>query len=256
MAGAGPRDSVPSAPVNDTLGIALFIAVAVIAVIGMIMAHRAARERCEALRALAGERGLAFEPGRQPPDSPHRLFDEFKRGHSRAVLNTMRGELELFGRPCACILGDFEYKVTSGSGKDRRTSTYRFSYTLLRIPWAIPTLALRRENVLDKVAGALGFDDIDFESEEFSRRFHVKCKDKKFAYDVIHPRMMEFLLSADVPELDFSGPWCCITRGSGRWAPQAFRDTLAFAGRYFGQWPDHLVAELETRVAAAGMTPS
>lgn len=37
-------------------------------------------------------------------------------------------------------------------------------------------------------------DDIDFESVEFNRRFYVRSSDRKWAYDIIHPRMMEFLL--------------------------------------------------------------
>ena len=48
-------------------------------------------------------------------------------------------------------------------------------------------------------------DDIDFESAEFSTKFYVKNVDKKYAYDLIHPRMMEFLLrnpdlTADIGE--------------------------------------------------------
>lgn len=39
-------------------------------------------------------------------------------------------------------------------------------------------------------------DDIDFESAEFSARFHVSSDDRKWAYDVIHARMMEFMLTA------------------------------------------------------------
>jgi len=44
-----------------------------------------------------------------------------------------------------------------------------------------------------------GFDDIDFESAEFSRQFHVTAADKRWAYDIIHQRMMEYLMAA--PEL-------------------------------------------------------
>jgi hypothetical protein len=41
---------------------------------------------------------------------------------------------------------------------------------------------------------ALGAKDIDFESVEFSNAFVVESKDKKFAYDICHARMMDFLL--------------------------------------------------------------
>jgi hypothetical protein len=41
----------------------------------------------------------------------------------------------------------------------------------------------------------LGYDDIDFESVEFSKAFTVRSKDKKFAYDICHPRMMDYMLN-------------------------------------------------------------
>ena len=59
----------------------------------------------------------------------------------------------------------------------------------------VPDLLIRPEGFFDKVAGAFGFDDIDFESEEFSRAFFVKSSDKRFAYDVLHPRMLELLMA-------------------------------------------------------------
>ncbi len=36
--------------------------------------------------------------------------------------------------------------------------------------------------------------DIDFESAKFSKRYFVRADDKQFAYEVITPQMMEFLL--------------------------------------------------------------
>jgi hypothetical protein len=239
--------------VDEAFPILVFVLFAMVAGVAVYFGHKAAQQRREELWTLANDLGFAFEPSKGPPEPPHALFDEFKRGHSRAVVNTMRGDLELFSRPCPCILGDFEYKVTSGSGKNRRTTTSRFSYVLVRLPWAIPGLTLRRENVLDKIAGAIGFDDIDFESEDFSRRFHVKCPDKKFAYDVVHPRMMEFLLGSDAPALEFAGAWCLLSDGARRWDPAGFRATTEFARGFFSHWPEHLVAELETRRQDSGM---
>jgi hypothetical protein len=237
----------------DELGpILLIIIVGAAALTIAFVAHRAAEKRRQEMWSLARELGLDFHPGREHPWGEHSLFGCFKRGHSNRAKNTMRGEIELFGRPCPCLLGDFEYKVTRQSGKSRSTTTYRFSYAMFRVPWPVPSLTIRREHVLDKIAGALGFDDINFESEAFSRRFHVKCADKRFAYDVIHPRMMEFLLARPPQPLEFAGSWCIITNGSSRWTPGQFRDAAGFAGEFFGHWPEHLVRDLDAR-RGAGM---
>ena len=71
------------------------------------------------------------------------------------------------------------------------------------------TSVLLREGVgkiktlLDKVSEFVGFDDIDFESAEFSRKFYVKSHDKRWAYDIIHPLMMEYLLAMPVFTIQF-----------------------------------------------------
>ena len=48
--------------------------------------------------------------------------------------------------------------------------------------------------MLTRLADALSFHDIQFESEDFNRMFNVKSPDKKFANDFIDARMMQFLL--------------------------------------------------------------
>ena len=40
-----------------------------------------------------------------------------------------------------------------------------------------------------------GYQDIEFESAEFSKAFCVRSPDKKFAYDVCNTKMMEYLLA-------------------------------------------------------------
>ena len=87
--------------------------------------------------------------------------------------------VEIDGRPYPVKMGDFNYKVTRSTGKGSNTTTYRLSYLILHLPFALtPDLLIRREGVFDKIAGAIGFDDIDFESAEFSRRFYVKSSDR------------------------------------------------------------------------------
>lgn len=52
-----------------------------------------------------------------------------------------------------------------------------------------------REGIFSKIAQAVGYDDIDFESHEFSRKYCVRSRNKKFAYDICNPRMIEYLLA-------------------------------------------------------------
>ncbi len=227
----------------------IVIGVVIVAVIGgAILAHLAAKKRREELQALASELGMRFEPRHDGShDDEYAHFEIFRRGHSRSAYNTLYGSLEIDGRRYTAKAGDFRYKRTSGSGKNRRTSTYHFSYLILHLPWhGIPDLLIRPEGMFDKLAGAFGFDDIDFESEEFSRKFHVKSPDRRFAFDVCHTGMMEFLLQAGGPTIDIEHGRCCTSDGSRRWSPQQFRAHIGFLRRFFSLWPEHLVAQIES----------
>ena len=225
----------------------LLVVVLAVAVAAIAFAAAQAQKRRDALAALARKLGWQFSPGYDPYHSQRfGQFTIFRRGHGRRAYNTMHGEIQIAGRVFEGRMGDFMYKVTRHSGKSRSTQTYRFSYLLLRPPLpALPELRVRPEGILDKIAGAVGFDDIDFESEEFSRRFHVKSSDKRFAYDVLHPRMMEFLLRSSAFVIELDGGWCCLSDGRTRWQPEAFEQNLAWLGRFFEQWPDYLLEQLE-----------
>jgi hypothetical protein len=233
---------------DRALFILVFCALAALVVIGVIYGHLGEKKRREALAALASNLGWSFDPSKDPThDERYSQFEVFRRGHSRAAYNTLGGSLTIDGRTFGATAGDFTYKVTSSNGKTTTTTTYNFSYLIVRPPFPrTPDLLLRREGFLDKLKGVLGFDDIDFESAEFSRRFYVKSTDKRFAYDVIHPRMMEFLLESEPPVVDLERGACCVTDGSRRWEAEHFRQRIAWAERFFDLWPDHLTRKLDT----------
>lgn len=218
-----------------------------IAIVVGVFARRAALERMRRLQAFAGEIGFSFDPsnhGDWHSRWPH--FECFQRGHSRRAYNLMSGPLPDGERGERCILGEYLFKETQGSGKNRRTVTYRFGFAIVITPWRdMPDVLVRKEHFLDKLAGFLGFDDIDFESAEFSRNFMVKSKDKRFAYDLIDPRMMEFLLSEPSPMVDIGDSSLCLWFGHDRTLePEQFRSLLGWTRRFLQRWPRVVVARL------------
>ncbi len=221
-----------------------------IALVGVVIyfGYLAQKKRREEMAALAAQLGWRFHPTKdRSHDDEYSHFEIFRRGHSRCAFNTLTGELTIDERNYPAKMGDFVYKITTSTGKSTQTRTYRFSYLILHLPFGnVPDLLIRREGMFDKLAGAFGFDDIDFESAEFSKRFHVKSPDKKFAYDVIHPRMMEFLLESETHTVDIELRRCCLSNGRSRWSPQEFHATLRWVADFFDLWPDHLTAKLET----------
>jgi hypothetical protein len=230
--------------------ILIVLAVAGLVIAAAVAEHRASRRRQQALAELAGELGLRLDAGRDTShDDRYGTFEIFRRGHSRAAYNTLSGETALAGRPHRVVMGDFTYKVTSSNGKTTTTTTYRFSYLILHLPLPnVPDLLIRPEHLFDKLGSALGFDDIDFESAEFSRKFFVKSADKRFAYDVVTPAMMEFLLARrDAGAIDIERGMLALSDGTRRWTPEQFRERLAFADGFLGLWPEHVTRDLRSR---------
>lgn len=230
----------------------VLLIIVVIIVVGFVLyyAYLLEKKRREEMAVLAAELGWSFDPSKdRSHDDEYAHFEIFRRGHSRAAYNTLSGQLTVDDRTYPAKMGDFTYKVTSHTGKSTSTRTYRFSYLILQLPFVnVPNLLIRHEGMFDKLAGAFGFDDIDFESVEFSKSFHVKSPDKKFAYDVIDPRMMEFLLAEKSPTIDIEYGRCCLSDGRHKWSPMEFKATLNWAGRFFDQWPDHVTASLEKQM--------
>ncbi len=102
---------------------------------------------------------------------------------------------------------DYHYETHSTDSKgNRQTHHHYFSFFILLLPMSFPELKITREGLLSKIAQALGYDDIDFESAEFSRAFCVRSKDRKFAYDVCNAQMMEYLLANRDLSIEIEGP--------------------------------------------------
>jgi len=213
-------------------------------------ALRLEAKRREALFLLAESLGLTYRGG---PDASFDTFHThapFQIGRHRRARSLMEGETAIGDERYPVILGDYEYTVREG----KRNETRRFSFALFRLPWpAVPDLAIRYEHLGDKILGAIGFDDIDFESEEFSRRFFVKSPDKRFAYAVVHPQMMEFLLDGQTPKILLHHGECLVyVTERKRWAPEEFRRHFAWGRDFLGRWPGHLRRELAERHAPGG----
>ena len=90
---------------------------------------------------------------------------------------------------------EYSYKEYRDSGNERRTVTYRNTVVALGTPAARPTLELSREGFGRKLLGLVGVRDLQLESEQFNKTFHIRAENDRFAYDVLHPRTMEWMLA-------------------------------------------------------------
>ena len=171
--------------------IVLLIGAAVVAAIAL--SGWQAKKRREAFAAVGSALGLRFDPGKNHSvDELYHFLDKLGQGSNRYAFNRLSGDYE--GHAVEAF--DYHYETYSNKPKGGRTTHHHhFSFFLLRVEDSYPELTITAENVFSKVGQFLGFDDIDFESAEFSNAFCVRSSDKKFAYDIVHPRVMEYLLA-------------------------------------------------------------
>lgn len=92
--------------------------------------------------------------------------------------------------------------VTSTDNKGRtqtRTVIDHHDETVAAVwlPFALPLLS---------IDGGRGGERVRFESEEFNDRFAVRAANPRLAYDLIHPRTMEFLMAVRPPGVRIEGP--------------------------------------------------
>jgi hypothetical protein len=199
-------------------GIAL---VALIAYLGWMFEKR----RRERLQAFAAQHGWTYQ---QRDDSLLGTYrgEPFGSGEDRKCKYVLRGTYR--GRPSTVF--EFEYVTyTTDSEGRRQRHVHHNMVGLLGLPRVLPWVQVTREGIMHKIGHALGFDDIELESEDFNRRFRVRAEDRKLAYDVLHPRMMELLLHADGPAWRMeNGAILCWT--GGRLDLAGIEPMLDFAG--------------------------
>jgi len=218
-----------------TEGFAIVVAILIIAAVLGLAAYQAHLRR-KMWEEIAQRYGFRFHHG-----DPKRIlrsepgFSLFDQGHSKKVERTLEGTWK--GRPLLV----FDYRYRTGSGKNQQTHTLTAVMAWLPLR-AAAHLKIRPEHFGDWLVSAFGFEDIDFEYGEFNRRFHVTCDDKRFAYDICHSGMIEFLMTddghcwelLDDRLLFYSRQWKTFD-------PQEFERALALLDGFLERLPGYLV---------------
>jgi hypothetical protein len=205
--------------------------IGVVAVIFLLF-HALAKQRRKKMAAYAQSQGWHFTPDKdRGMDDRHVSFKCMRRGHSRYAYNIMHGKRE--GRNVTA----FDYHYVTGYGKSRRV--HYFSALIIQSPLLLKPLYIRPENIFDRMTDFFGFNDIDFESAEFSRTFYVKAPERRWAYDVIHQRMMEYLLEAPKFHVQFDSRAIIVWRNK-RFSEQDFDDAFDLVQGILSRLPEYV----------------
>lgn len=217
----------------------VILIVAGVALLG-VLSWQAEKRRREVLREFAAKNGFVFQPQKNRALAGRFGFlDKLARGSNRYAFNVMRGRHRSF----EVTLFDYHYETHSTDSKGRRRTHHHYLWCgVLALPRAFPELLIAPEGIFSKIAQSLGYADIDFESHEFSRRFCVRSPDKKFAYDVCHARLIEYLLKRPDTVLEIENDALAASR-SGRMRPEKIPALLELLADVRELMPDYLFGE-------------
>jgi len=173
----------------------LFVAFAVIAAGLAYWQWQARKRRLEGFVLLAQRLGL-----RHSTDDPFGLLSEpfglFRKGDGRGVEHVLDGAY----REVPVRAFDYWYYDESTDSKGNRSKSYsHFSCVLMPLEAGCFRLSISPESVFSRLADALTFRDIEFESEEFNRAWNVTSDDAGFAHAFVDARMCRWLLSDGGP---------------------------------------------------------
>lgn len=210
-------------------------------VAAVVVALLQAAKRRDELAAFAQSRGWTYAR------SDRRWVTHFRgapfgRGHARNAENVLTGLHE--GRQMVAF--DYRYDETTGTGENRSTTTYRYSVVALSLGADLPALSVSPEGFFGRLVGRITGSDIELESEDFNRAFTVTCPDRKFAFDVLHQRTMEFLLQHRQTAWRFErGMLLMAERGTH--SPDQVLARLGFMTALLGHVPEFVWREAQGR---------
>lgn len=177
------------------------IGIVVLVILIAVLSAMAERKRRAAFLALSMQLGLDCRFDDHSIDNRYPFLDDLEKGDNRYASITLFGTYKDY----TVELFEYHYETHTTDSKGRRQTQHHYSHHAVldgghheseehQAKVWFPELRIYPENFLSRIGQAFGYQDIDFESIEFSRSFTVRSKDKKFAYDVCNGAMMEHLL--------------------------------------------------------------
>ena len=235
----------------------IFAGFVIFAIIAGYLTKKAAERRQAELLRLSQELGLDFMPnGFQAVGTGFwaSLGGGFETGQTMDFLSRFQGfrpfgihddekiKNLLLGRREDRDLYAFDYSYTTTSTDSHgntQKSTHSFGIVAVRLPIVLPPLTLSPENVLHKVGQLFGKHELTFELEEFNRRYFVECVDRQGAYDILHPRAIEYLMSTPVRLWQMAGMFLLIHK-NGSYAPEEIRQIFSEMRGFLELLPDYV----------------
>jgi hypothetical protein len=207
---------------SDTLTYVL-VGLGFVALVGglVYLGRRIEQKRREALRQLANELGLSFEP--EPDEALLEKFaglQAFSGGRDHQLLNRLRGRL---GRQEMLY---FEHKCVTGSGKSLHVHRESMvAFPLGSAAW--PDFEVRPELWAHRFGKAFGLPDIDIpDYPDFSKGHVIRGKDEDAVRGLFDAVVTEALEGKQDLCIESGSGWLVVYRADERVAVRKIADFL------------------------------
>jgi hypothetical protein len=225
----------------------VIVLVVVLAAAGLAyLSWYAAKKRREAFAMWAARKGWSYT------ERDDRWVDSFSgppfgQGHNKKAQNVVTGTA--YERPFVAF--DYVYYTTETTSTGKTTSTrqvaHPYGIAAVDTGEAMPALDVSPEGMFGRLIGRLTGTDIELESEDFNRMFTVQCPDRKFASDVLHPMMMQFLMQHPGTSFRFDGRYA-VSAEEGQVAIESIESRLAFLDEVLDRVPEFVWQNLKGEV--------
>jgi len=235
----------------------LFAGFIVLIVVIGIASYISGQKRKQALTELAQQLGFAFYPeglAAAPADGFLNALGHLFAPTPDAVFVQRFGPMHPFGEGFGpdvdnLLIGsrngvdwylfDYSYKTESRDSEGRSTtSTHSFGVVAVRVPVALPGLSLTPENVFHRIGQKLGLGELNFELEEFNRRYFIRSGDQKLAYDLLHPQTIDFLMRQPIRHWQMGGTYILIAQ-SGHYQPAELTQLMSEIEGFYNLIPPY-----------------
>jgi hypothetical protein len=199
--------------------------VVALAVLAFVLNRRREAARTEDVRRFARQRGFEYRDKVDRPPVQTRLF---KEGRGRRVHNVLsREEID-----AKTMLFDYRYVQSGGEHSSVEHVTVA---AFRRDGRSFPPFELRPENVFHKIAGALGWRDVDFEAyPDFSGKWLLRGPDEAAIRRVFEPSVLAFFEKTSGWSVETENGWVVAYRAGRRVPPHDLAGFLEEAKRIDG----------------------
>ena len=207
--------------------------------------HANFRKRSPLVRFWAKKRGFGYQSKGEIASLPKLKCTKYlRKGANSKAYHVVTGKL-----------GDVRFTMLDVEYRSGNSSLDLYKYrTLFLIHSPIKFSSevwIRPAHLIEDIPGALGISNIQFESKEFSDKFHVKSENKKFAWGVVHQLLMAILLDHPKTTLEYCESTICMTLGDSLVRPKYLSRFWDYGKEVWELTPEYLVEELKLKSEAA-----